>query len=167
MHHKGDKEFSWAYVVLSERPKIETVFALIDLPGINLLHSLDVSDCVKLDPTSIIDLLGTMHQLKVFVYCNCPQINQFHIQRVVDVTNESLEIIDATGSGDISPTFLIGMLFQLPHCFKFWVTPRKQDTKLWVKLVNQFGRVDFGHEVHMYVPQAREYRNITKILLEM
>ena len=135
IHHEGEEEFSVAYVRLSYRCCLTTAFDLIYVPGYRDLHTLDISDCVSLDPTSVIDLMDAFYALKMFIFRNCPQFSQYHLQRVVDLTQNSLETVDGTGSGCMSPSLLIGMLYRLPDCKKFWVSPNECDIEQWRKLV--------------------------------
>ena len=166
IHHEGENDESFAYVRLSLRCCLTTVFDIIYIPGFRDLHSLDISDCISIDPTSVIDVMDGFYALKMFIYRNCPQFSQYHIQRVVELSQNSLEIVDGTGSGRILPTIIIGMLYRIPDCKRFWVSPSEGEEAMWEKILIQFCRVDFGPQVAALVPNLVQLRFVSKMLSE-
>ena len=64
----------------------------------------------------------------------------------------------------MSPILLIGMLYRLPDCKKFWVLPSDRDVELWKKLVFQFARIDFGPQVVNLIPQSPFLQHVSKML---
>ena len=155
-----------AEVWLSRRCCITSPFLLLDVPNYEDIKWLDISGCMQMDPTEVIDIVKGFKSLTKFTFRDCVQFTAYHLQRIVDL-GFALEFIDGSGAGHIDSTMAMGMVCKLPKLKVFWVMPDACDLKLWEKLVFDFSyRVSFGQHVMRLVP-ARRICNVNMFLPEM
>ena len=153
VHHQGqDGERMFAYVRFVKQDTLDSVFLLLDVPGFENLSSLDISNCITLDPSTLTEVSVVLGSLTAFRFRGCKQISQYHLSKIVDNCRQLIEI-DGTGAGTVSSTFAIAIICRIPNVKIFWVRPRlDDDLKRWSLIVSQYRRVNFGLEVNSYVP---------------
>ena len=118
-------------------------FFLIYCKDIKNVTLIDISGCVSLDPTSLIDICELFNCLKYLIFRDCKQFKETHLMRMADLC-QNLVYVDGTGAGCVSATFALGILYNLPKLCKFAVTPLASDANVWSFIVFQFSRIYFG-----------------------
>ena len=108
--------------------------------------SLDISHCIKVDPSSVTEMSVVMRQLQSFKFPGCGQFTEYHLAKVIDNCTKLIEV-DGTGASPVSGALGIGMLGRIPNVKMFWVSPKASDLKQWSTIVSQWRRVNFGLEM--------------------
>ena len=144
VHHRGQLgEEMHAYVRFVMQEELNSIFLLLDVPGYSNLTSLDISNCINVEPSSVTEMSVVMAQLKIFTFRGCSQITEYHLAKVIDNCTQLIEV-DGTGAGPVSGVLGIGMLCRIPNVKIFWVSPKASDLKQWSTIVSQWRRVNFG-----------------------
>ena len=147
VHHHGQLgEEMHAYVRFVMQEELNSIFLLLDVPGYSNLTSLDISNCINVEPSSVTEMSVVMAQLKIFTFRGCSQITEYHLAKVIDNCTQLIEV-DGTGAGPVSGVLGIGMLCRIPNVKIFWVSPKASDLKQWSTIVSQWRRVNFGLEM--------------------
>ena len=145
VHHQGeDSERMFAYVRFVKQDNLDSVFLLLDIPGFKNLNSLDISNCISVDPASLTELSVVLTNLRAFRFRGCKQISEYHLAKIADNCHQLIEV-DGTSAGTVSSTFAIAIICCIPNVKIFWVRPRLgDDLKRWSLIVSQYRRVNFG-----------------------
>ena len=148
-------------VINHKRCCLKDTFVLLEVPSVKFVRSIDITGCVSLDPTSLIDVSNLFDSVHYFIYRNCPQFSEYHLQRFVDL-NRSLIYIDGTGASSVSSTMAVGILHALPNLNKFSVMTRETEVAEWQFIVFQYSRVTFGSCVHDGLPYNGNLSRLTQ-----
>ena len=70
-----------AYVRFVVQEQLDSIFSLLDVPGYDNLTSLDISHCIKVDPSSVTEMYVVMRQLQSFKFRGCGQFTEYHLAK--------------------------------------------------------------------------------------
>ena len=148
--HKNNGNVS-VCVELSHRCTLNTTFNLIDFKDISLITSLDVSSCVSMESTSIVDIMPAFKTLKIFVYRNCKNVTEHNLVRIAMI-QQNLEYIDGSSGSCVSFASGLVVLATLNKLQKIAVEPHVSEIYDWAHLIFQFSNVTFGSSIKNKLP---------------
>ena len=132
-----------ATVNIFKRSLLESVFDLLNFPNVSAITSINVSACVSLDATSLVDLLPICSELNSFVFRYCSTFTEYLLIRLAE-NAPKLQYMDGKGACKVSYASGLAILSSLPSLSFINVQIREGETKYWQKLITVFSRVLFG-----------------------
>ena len=113
---------------------------------------------MKIDGSSVVDILAEMKQLTIFIYRHCKSISEHNLIRIAE-NCKNLTYIDGTGGQEISYASALAVLSTLRKLTKIAVMPKPGESAYWAKLIAQFSNVTFSYCVKCTLP----YEGLTRL----
>ena len=136
----------------------------MDWQRLSNVVSFDFTDCINLDITSFIDIVGLIKCVKILKYRNCTQVTQYHLMRLANLCPYLVEV-DGSGAGVVSATIVYGILYTLRYLQNFLVEPRDEDVGSWMQIKWQFSRkISFGLCILSALPEGGDVRSLVRKL---
>ena len=135
--------------------KVKTIFHVLVIPfdRFGIITTIDLSGCMAIDPTSVIDCVQYFTKVTTFVCRGCSHFSQYNLTGIVTKIAK-LCYFDATYCGDVSSVQAYVMLASAKNLEKYSVMPaiEKNYINEWSKLLSTFRMVTFGHPVRAILP---------------
>ena len=159
----GDDQAARVSVFLQRRCCLTSVFGLLYFPHYKYIAVLDISGCISLDATSVIDLCDSFNNLEVFMYRDHTNVSQYNLQCIVDLSPK-IRYIDGINAATVSTTIALGITATASKLQKLWVEPNPLDTLIWPKIVFRYACINFGPSVSDILPCPCTPAGIRKLI---
>ena len=131
---------------------VKDIFLLLEVPHLSNVVSFDVSGCISLDASTIVECLNLLPNLMFFICRGCKNFSQYQLADIVK-KSPNLHYFDATYGMPVSYVNAYVMLASSKYIDKFAVEPAHETycKQEWNKLMSVFRNVQFGRCVYSFL----------------